>query len=250
MKTKIFFFSSRRRISWSEERQGIQLISVPYKPHPKLEDFYASLCSLPKVAGVLTCDESIRSRLLFSPCRDKHCNVTMTSLQEPIYSQLDALTGEHFLVTMTVERQQKEKMQLVMQSKQRGCPTTIFKMLYYPLFILILFVKAQKTVWNYSQTPNQLVGKWVDNWEPNSALPGTAPRTEAHKSEWINPMNSSKINHWVISNRVIRTKHTYLHVKPEYSFVICLCGCCFGSCSELLTMARYCPRHLTMAILS
>lgn len=33
----------------------------------------------------------------------------VTSLQEPIYSQLDALTGEHFLISMAVEREQKEK---------------------------------------------------------------------------------------------------------------------------------------------
>lgn len=56
--------------------------------------------SLTATAGV-TCDEGIRSRLLLSPGRDENSDVTVTSLQEPINSQLDALTGEHFLVSMT-----------------------------------------------------------------------------------------------------------------------------------------------------
>lgn len=49
---------------------------------------------------VFTCDEGIRAGLLFLPGRHKHSDVTVTSLQEPINSQLDAVAGEHLLIAM------------------------------------------------------------------------------------------------------------------------------------------------------
>lgn len=60
-----------------------------------------------KATAVITCDGSIRSRLLLSPGRHKNCDVTVTSLQEPINSQLDALTGEHLFISMTARAKRK-----------------------------------------------------------------------------------------------------------------------------------------------
>lgn len=54
------------------------------------------------MAKTRTCDESIRTRLLFPPGWYEHGDVPVASPKEPVHRQLDALAGKHFFVPMTV----------------------------------------------------------------------------------------------------------------------------------------------------
>lgn len=59
--------------------------------------------TVPCYSITATCDEGVRSRLLLPPGRNKDSDVLVTTLQEPVDSQLDPLTGEDFLISVTAK---------------------------------------------------------------------------------------------------------------------------------------------------
>ena len=58
--------------------------------------------------GGLTCNLCVGTRLLLAPRRDEHGDGGVSSEQEIVDSQQDALAGKRFLITVT-EKKQKER---------------------------------------------------------------------------------------------------------------------------------------------